>query len=239
MNRFYNIYEDNGIATLDIFGEIGGDFWGEGNSFKNFVAEIEGYDDKELVINLDSPGGSCFDGNAIANAIKKRKKKTTCNIYSLCASIATTIASACDEVNAYANSLYMIHLASAGCWGNKIEMKKTIDLLDKMDNIIAETYASKTGKSKDEMLKAMEEETWYNANEAKEMGFIDNILESKSMVAKANIGIDSFKNYRNTPRELIESIEKSIKEQQKNIADKKLLEIENKRKKLEIELALL
>lgn len=239
MNKFYNFTISNDVAELDIFAEIGENFWGDGYTFKDFQAELEQCEDKELIINLDSVGGSVFEGHNIANAIKKRKNKTTCNIYSLCASIATSIASACDEVNAFPNSLYMIHRASCGTYGNQNELRETIALLDKMDNIIADTYVTKTGLDKEVLLDYMNKESWFTAKEAKELGFIDNILEERKMVAKANITLSDLKDYKNIPDELVNKINETKNNNKQKEEAKRLAEIENKRKEIEIALALL
>ena len=205
--KMYNFVDNGNTAELNIFSEIGEDFWGEGLSFKDFAEELKQFEDKDLVINLDSVGGSVMDGIAIANAIKQRKKKTTCNIFSICASIATHIACACDEVNCFSNSIYMIHLASTGIFGNKNELKKQIDVLDKIDNILADAYVTKTGMAKEEILSAMEEETWLNAEEAQTFGFIDNILD-EPMKAVAKADLSKYKNiYKNIPSQLLTEAE--------------------------------
>ena len=212
-------------AELNIFGEIGESWWGDTVSFKDFIEQLDQYKNTPLTINIDSPGGSVWDGNSIANSIKNRTAKTTCNIYSLCASIATQIALACDEVNMYSNSLFMIHLASAGVYGNKIELQKNVDLLDKMDNILADTYINKTGIEKEEMLQLMEDETWFDAYEAKDKGFIDNILDAQDMVAMYDPeNIKQFK-YNKVPYDKLKNI-KNIKDVKKQEQDDRMLDID-------------
>ena len=220
----YNFVNNADNVELNIFCEIGEDFFGNGLSFKEFAEELKQYDDRALTINIDSCGGSVFDGVAMANAIKQRKNKTICNIYSICASIATHIACACDEVNCFENSIYMIHLASCGIFGNKEEMRKQIEILDKIDNILAEAYVNKTGMAKEDILKAMSEETWLTAQEAKDMGFVDNILDRQSAVAQADLS--KYQNvYKNIPSELLKKQEDEARlenEEKMNILNKKI-----------------
>ena len=220
----YNFVNNADNVELNIFCEIGEDFFGNGLSFKEFAEELKQYDDRVLTINIDSCGGSVFDGVAMANAIKQRKNKTICNIYSICASIATHIACACDEVNCFENSIYMIHLASCGIFGNKEEMRKQIEILDKIDNILAEAYVNKTGLAKEDILKAMSEETWLTAQEAKDMGFVDNILDRQSAVAQADLS--KYQNvYKNIPSELLKKQEDETRlenEEKMKILNKKI-----------------
>lgn len=237
--KFYNFYEnESGEANLDLFGEIGWSWWGDSKDFVTFEQELKQYENRLLNINIDSPGGNVFDGNAIANAIKKRTPKTTCTIYSLCASIATQIALACDEVMAFKNSLFMIHLASAGTYGNKDELKKIIDLLDKIDHNLADTYTNKTNIEKDEVLNMMTEETWLSATEALEKGFIDQIIDAGEVTARANIDLTNYKDkYKKIPEQFLNLTNDNLKNEKEVM--KRTEEQERKKKEIEIALALI
>lgn len=152
-----------------------------------------------LNIHISSPGGSVFLGNTMANMIqdfkRRTNKKVVAIINGLCASIATQIALSADEVVMYKNSLFMIHLASCGMYGNKLEMLEQIELLDKIDKLLARTYADKTGMPIEKCIELMENETWLDAEECLEMGFIDSIVDKKvELVACANIDDMNFKN---------------------------------------------
>src|SRR5699024_2654202 len=50
-------------------------------------------------------------------------------------------------------------------------------------------YMDKTGMTQDELLGLMENETWLEANEAKEKGFIDEVLfqETKAVASSGNV----------------------------------------------------
>lgn len=241
--KFYNFYENEaGEAQLDLFGEIGWSWWGDSKDFVTFEQELREYGNRPLNINIDSPGGNVFDGNAMANAIKKRTSKTTCTIYSLCASIATQIALACDEVKSFKNSLFMIHLASAGTYGNKEELKKIIDLLDKIDHNLADTYVDKTNIEKQEVLKMMSEETWLTASEALEKGFIDQVIDAGEVTAKAKIDLKNYTDkYKKIPEQLLNLKSDDSEDEMKiaNQVQKEEKERERKKKEIEIALALI
>lgn len=52
------------------------------------------------------------------------------------------------------------------------------NVLKTASEAIAEAYARKTGKSMAQLAKMMDAETWMNARQAKEAGFIDEIIET-------------------------------------------------------------
>lgn len=232
MNKFQfkNLAEEETVE-LDMFSEIGENFFGEGVSFENFFNELKQYDGKKLIINLDSPGGSVSDGFAIANAIKQRNGETICRVYSMSASIATQIMLACDRVECFRNSLIMIHLCSGYAYGNKNDFKKQIEIMDKIDNLLADAYVERTGKDKQEVLDLMSAETWYSGSEALEIGLVDSIIDS-NMTAKANISIADLKDFKNIPKALINKEEEERKAKEE--AEKKAKEAEEEAKKQEI-----
>lgn len=212
MNKFQFKNVADETVELDIFSEIGENWFGEGVSFENFYNELKQYEGKDLIINLDSPGGSVFDGFAIANAIKSRKGRTVCKIYSMSASIATMVMLSCDEVQCFKNSLIMIHYASCFASGNKNELQKQIEMLDKIDNLLADAYVERTGKDKEEVLKLMEAETWFNGKEALEIGLVDKIIDAE-LTAKADIKMENLKDFKNVPVALKEKQAKQEAEQ--------------------------
>lgn len=206
MNKFQfkNIADET--VELDIFGEIGESWFNESVSFEDFYNELKQIEGKKLIINLDSPGGSVFEGFSIANSIKSRKGETVCRVYSMSASIATQIMVACDTIECFSNSLIMIHLASAYVSGNKNDLMKQIELLDKIDNLLADAYVERTGLDRTAVLDMMEKETWMNAKECLEIGLIDKIIDAE-MTAKADIKMENLKDFKNVPVALKDNLE--------------------------------
>lgn len=172
------------------------DYTFNAEEFKNELNNCQG---NEIHLLISSPGGSVTLGNTMANMIQDYKKRTgkkvKAVINGLCASIATQIALSADEVVMYKNSLFMIHNASCGVYGSKEDLLKQIEVLDKIDNILASTYADKTGLSIEECLDLMSKETWLNAEEALQLGFIDSIVDQEiQLVACADVSKLNFKN---------------------------------------------
>jgi ATP-dependent protease ClpP protease subunit len=161
-------------------------------SFGDVVASADGAVDT-LEIEIHSAGGSVFDGYRIYNAMKElsaRGVKVTAKINTMAASMASVIAMAADRIQIASNGRIMIHDASAGQHGNAGQLRKTADMLDEISDDIAAIYAERTGKDKDDIRKMMLAETWIRAKDAVEMGFADQIFDTKTSAMSI---LDKFK----------------------------------------------
>ena len=192
MNKIMQLYRDNdkrekqpvnlvrnaSEASLHIYDVIDA-YWGV-SALSVIDAIAQAGDAKTLNVYINSPGGDVFEGRAIMAAISRFKGNTIAHIDSLCASAATGIALACNEVEMSEGALFMIHNASGMAWGDKTAMRETANLLEKVEGSIINDYQTKTGKSDKEIAAMMEAETWMTAQEALENGFIDRISTAKS-----------------------------------------------------------
>ena len=183
-------------ATIYIYDEIS--WWGI--EAQQFAEELKAIDAKTVNIRINSPGGNVFDGTAIANAIKQHKSKTVIHIDGLAASIASIVALSGDEIRMAENAFFMFHEAWSMTVGNADDMREEADLLDKVDGMLVNTYAKKTGKEDKEIKDLMRAETWLTAEEALEMGMIDVIEDVSEEEAKAPIY--DLSAFANVPKEL-------------------------------------
>ena len=187
--KWYNIQNKAGeTADIYIFDEIGT----YGVTAQDFISEIKGLKDMPINLRINSLGGDVFDGMAMYNVIKRREAKTTVYIEGIAASIATIIALGADEVIMAENSLFMIHNAWGGTSGEAKDMRKTAETLDKITSELTDIYVKKTGLSYDALAEMMDEETWLNAQEAFDLGFVDTISDSIKVAAKYDVS--KFKN---------------------------------------------
>nr|DAU66779.1 MAG TPA: Putative ATP dependent Clp protease [Caudoviricetes sp.]DAY25823.1 MAG TPA: Putative ATP dependent Clp protease [Caudoviricetes sp.] len=180
--KFWNVMrnEEEKSAELILYGSIGHDEDWDDISDKAFKQDIENLGDVEnITLHINSPGGSVFSAVAIANTLKNHKAKVVANIDGLAASAATIITSACDVVRMPKNALFMIHNPITFAYGNNQDMEKTLDMLNKVKNSIIETYLYKANTDKETLSKLMNDETWMDAETAKEYGFIDEILDEE------------------------------------------------------------
>lgn len=189
-NKWYNIQgkATDAVAEVYIFNEIGA----YGITAQDFISEMKEYKDTPVNLRINCIGGDVFDGMAMYNIIKKREAKTTAYIEGIAASMGSVIALAADEVVMAENSLFMIHNAWGGAMGEAEDMRKTASVLEKISGEIASIYKRKTRLSLDRITDMMDEETWLNAQEAYELGFIDSISDSIKVAAKYDVS--KFKN---------------------------------------------
>ena len=208
--KFWNIMknEEENSADMILYGTIGSDEWWDDICDKTFKEDITNLGEVENInLHINSPGGSVFAAVAIANTLKNHKAKVTAFIDGLAASAATIITSACDVVKMPKNALFMIHNPLTWAYGNKQELEKTGILLDKVKDSILETYLAKAkNKTKEELSALMDEEKWFNAEEAKDYGFIDEIVGEMEKPQNVNnllivnslaFDISKFKNFPN------------------------------------------
>ena len=164
-------------ATFNILGDIvanDGDRWFESDVMPAMVIGWLNKQDGDIEININSNGGDVAGGLAIANAIKAYSKgKKTCNVLGVAASMASVIACAGDELKMGQGAFLMVHNPGTVTMGNAEELRKDADTLDKMRDSILSFYQSKAyGKSADDLKALMDAETWLNAEEAREAGFL-------------------------------------------------------------------
>lgn len=177
-----------------IFDEIG--IWGI--TAKDFATALKAIpDDHAITVRINSPGGSVFDGYAIFNALKSRAANVTTRVEGLAASMASIVALAGSKVTAAANSMFMIHNPWSGVAGDSEDLRKTADLLDKLTSQIVGIYAGKTNLPEEQVRAAMDAETWFTAEEAKEWGLVDEITDGISAVASFDVS-----RFRNAPQAL-------------------------------------
>ena len=206
--KFWNVMknDEEKSAELILYGSIGSDEYWDDISDKAFKQDIENLGDVEnITLHINSPGGSVFSAVAIANTLKNHKAKITANIDGLAASAATIITSACDIVKMPKNALFMVHNPITFAYGNNQDMQKTLEMLDKVKGSIIETYLNKAKTDRETLSELMDNETWMSAEEAKEYGFVDEILdenvekeviENKLIINNMAFDISRFKNFK-------------------------------------------
>lgn len=143
---------------------------------------------EKLIVNINSGGGSVMAGQEIYSLLHGRQD-VEIHIQSLAGSAASVIAMA-NTCKMSPVATIMIHNVSmSGASGDYHDMQKNAEILKTMNSALAEAYVAKTGKTKDEILKMMDKETWITAGQALEMGFIDEVEELQTQITNSIYGI--------------------------------------------------
>jgi ATP-dependent Clp protease protease subunit len=186
--RFWNWTEiknedgaPSGERVLFLSGAIAEESWFDDEVtpklFKDELMAGEG----DITVWINSPGGDCVAAAQIYNMLIDYPHNVTIKIDGLAASAASVIAMAGTKVLMSPVGLLMIHNPLTMVAGDSSEMQKAIEMLDSVKESIINAYAIKTGLSRNKLSRLMDEETWMDANKAKELGFIDEILEPAEM----------------------------------------------------------
>ena len=181
-------------GELWLYDQIGQDFFGEGVSAKAFKDALNSLGRPDNIdLHIHSPGGDVFDGMAIYDMLCRHPAKINVVIDGLCASIASVIAM-CGETRQMAkNGRLMIHNPQGFTYGDETAHQRVSALLASTKSDIIRAYASKTGMSTDKLSAAMDEETWFTADQAMENGFVTQAMEPMKLAASFKL-MTTFKN---------------------------------------------
>jgi ATP-dependent Clp protease, protease subunit len=133
----------------------------------------------DVIVNLNSLGGSFFEGFEIYNVLKQYSGHKTIKMGARVASAATVISSAADEIIAQDFTAYMVHEVSVyNVSGTAEELRTEALRIEKLNDLLAKRLADQTGKSESEIRQLMKAESWYYGSEIVDAGFADRLEAS-------------------------------------------------------------
>jgi ATP-dependent protease ClpP protease subunit len=131
-----------------------------------------------ITVRIHSEGGSVFEGFAIYDAFKSYAGKKKCIIESCALSMASAVAMAFDDVEITPNGYMMIH-------DPHFDDGSEHPLLEKLRTRLVDLYASGTRLAKRTVEAMMQSETFLDAREALQNGFVSRIQSGTSPRAVA------------------------------------------------------
>lgn len=176
-----------GAAEIYIYGAIGGDWMGEGITAKDFSDQLKSLGNvKTIDVRVNSEGGDVFDGRTIHTLLKTHPAKICMYVDGIAASAASLIAMAGDTITMADGSFMMIHQAWTMAGGRAVDLRKTADLLDQVNESLVTTYAARTKIDSKKIRKMMDDETWMESSDALALGFCDCVSEPLRVAACVN-----------------------------------------------------
>ncbi|GIZ09990.1 ATP-dependent Clp protease proteolytic subunit [Flavobacterium sp. UMI-01] len=158
------------------------------NSAQEFKLQIDGLLAKGVTnvrLYINTPGGSVFEANEIANEIKRFTGTVSGFGGALVASAGSYLALICDTFEMAENGQYMYHKPMGMISGNEDKVKADLKLLENLTNQYRTAYAEKTGMSEDEIeAKWSKGDVWLSAKEAMEQGFITDVSTKKEKITE-------------------------------------------------------
>ena len=168
--------EDTGERTLVLNGQISDETWyGDEVTpglFRDELQSCEG----DITVWINSPGGDVFAAAQIYNMLMEYPGNVNVRIDGLAASAASVIAMAGNKVSMSPVAMMMIHNPMTIAMGDQKVMQQAMDMLGEIKESIINAYELKTGQSRTKISHMMDNETWFNAKKAVELGFADDIL---------------------------------------------------------------
>ena len=137
---------------------------------------------KEINLYINSPGGLVTAGLGIYDTMQYIKPDVSTLCIGQAASMGSFLLAAGKKGKRFSlpNSRIMVHQPSAGFQGQatdiEIHANEVMDLKKRLNEI----YSKHTGKSVDEVKKALERDNFMTPDIAKEFGLIDDVVENRS-----------------------------------------------------------
>ncbi len=201
-NGYRVVARGNDSAEIYLYGAIGGDWFGEGVTAKQFADDLKALGSvKTIDLRINSEGGSVFDGKAMYSLLNEHKAKIIVHIDGLAASAASFVAMAGDEIQIAEGGFVMVHNAFMIAVGDAREMRKSADMLDTVNNTIIDVYTTRTKGDRKAIAKLMDDETWMTSAEAVKNGFADKMVENLKVAASVS-NPDAIKAFKNIPAAL-------------------------------------
>jgi ATP-dependent Clp protease protease subunit len=137
---------------------------------------------KEINLYINSPGGLVTAGLGIYDTMQYIKPDVSTLCIGQAASMGSFLLAAGKKGKRFSlpNSRIMVHQPSAGFQGQatdiEIHANEVMDLKKRLNEI----YSKHTGKSVDDVKKALERDNFMTPDIAKEFGLIDQVVENRS-----------------------------------------------------------
>lgn len=161
-------------SNILLYGSI---YRGDGQWVVSDISKTLAVPGTDVTIHLHTDGGSVFDGNLIFNAIATAKANVNIVIDGLAASMGSIIMLAGKKISMAENGYIMIHAPSGDERGNAKDFENTAKLLRSMEGNFLKKLSAKVGKPEADIKGWIEGNNWFSADEAKEAGLIDEIVD--------------------------------------------------------------
>ena len=136
---------------------------------------------KEIYLYINSPGGLVTAGLGIYDTIQYIKPDVSTLCIGQAASMGSFLLAAGKKGKRFSlpNSRIMVHQPSAGFQGQATDIEIHANEVLSLKKRLNEIYSKHTGKSPDDIKKALERDNFMSPNKAKEFGLIDAVVENR------------------------------------------------------------
>ena len=136
---------------------------------------------KDILLYVNSPGGSVYAGFGIYDTMQYVRPDVATICTGLAASMGAFLLNggALGKRSALPHARIMIHQPSGGAQGPSADIEITAREIIKLRRELYDIYAARTGKTYEQIHQDSDRDYWMRADEAREYGLIDEVLERK------------------------------------------------------------
>ena len=136
---------------------------------------------KEIYLYINSPGGLVTAGLGVYDTIQYIKPAVSTLCIGQAASMGSFLLAAGEKGKRFSlpNSRIMVHQPSAGFQGQATDIEIHANEVLALKKRLNEIYSKHTGKSTEEIKKALERDNFMTPESAKEFGLIDEVVEKR------------------------------------------------------------
>jgi ATP-dependent Clp protease protease subunit len=159
---------------------------------------LDSVEKKDITLYINSPGGSVLCGLGIVDLMNYIKSDVVTTNIGMCASMGSVLLSSGTKGkrSSLVYSKVMTHQVSHGTSGNIQDTRINQMEAEKYNYILFKMLAENCGKTIDEVLEFSARDRWYNSDEAKEFGLIDEVIKTDGTKSITEM-LDGFDDYYN------------------------------------------
>ena len=153
-------------------------------------------DTRDVNLYLDTPGGSVLSGLGIRDTMNYIKSDVATTNVGMCASMGSILLSSGTKGkrSSLVFSKVMTHMVSHGTQGNIQETRIGQIEAEKYNYMLFKILSQNTGKSFDEVYELSRKDKWFNSDESKKFGLIDNVIgiDKNPTISEMMEGFDDY-----------------------------------------------
>lgn len=143
---------------------------------------------KDITLYINSPGGSVTAGFAIYDTMQLIEPDVATVAMGLAASMGQFLLTSGTPGKraALPHARILMHQPSAGVTGTASDIAIQAEVFGKWKNELAKITAEQTGQTVEKITEDADRDRWFTAEEARDYGFIDKVIDRATQVPSSN-----------------------------------------------------
>lgn len=158
-------------------------YWWGGASAETFVRALLSLSAPRVHVHINSPGGDAFAGIAMANAIRNYPGEVIVHVDGIAASAAGFLVASAPRAIMAMGAMIMVHKSWTFAIGNSDDLMAQAAVLEKLDGQQVAMFRTKNAEY--DWDAALSAETWFDADEAVQLGLATEREEAAPAMAMA------------------------------------------------------